>query len=341
MQDSVRIILAMCRVHSCHSPIQNTGTPIYLSPELIPIPIGKKLSFSRGTDVFAFGIVLWELWARSRPYENFKSKFQVWNAVMEGYRLPMTPILDDDMGREEKISSPIKSKRKGKRGVDVKEIQVKVSCRSWPKSIAKIIEKCCDEDPSYRPSFSQINRKWQKLVNSATDPLEDMIVEAGPWFPADVKSAEIFQFEGLIVTDKNKNEDQRDRDRRANTWSNKKWTDLVFELLRSNHIRVSRKTKTMEFSKLKTVSLQRCRISEQLLHSLHPKSVFTLDLEILGPKSNSFDRTFQFERSITLSFNILGTKTIQVHPCASFYEAAQRIDCTDFSNVFCTDKRNV
>ena len=110
--------------------------------------------------------------------------------------------------------------------------------------------------------------------------------------PADVKSAEIFQFEGLIVTDKNKNEDQRDRDRRANTWSNKKWTDLVFELLRSNHIRVSRKTKTMEFSKLKTVSLQRCRISEQLLHSLHPKSVFTLDLEILGPKSNSSDRTF-------------------------------------------------
>ena len=302
MQDSVRIILAMCRVHSCHSPIQNTGTPIYLSPELIPIPIGKKLSFSRASDVFAFGIVLWELWSRSRPYENFKSKFQVWNAVMEGYRLPMTPILDDDMGREEKISSPIKSKRKGKRGVDVKEIQVKVSCRSWPKSIAKIIEKCCDEDPSYRPSFSQINRKWQKLVNSATDPLEDMIVEAGPWFPADIKSAEIFQFEGLIVTDKNKNEDQRDRDRRAHTWSSKQWTNLVFELLRSNHIRISRKTKTMDFSKLKTVSLQRCRIAEQLLHSLHPKSVFTLDLEILGPKSNSFDRTFQFERSITLSF---------------------------------------
>ena len=32
--------------------------------------------------------------------------------MIEGYRLPMTPILDDDMGREEKISSPIKTKRK-------------------------------------------------------------------------------------------------------------------------------------------------------------------------------------------------------------------------------------
>ena len=184
------------------------GTPIYLSPELIPIPIGKTLTFSRATDVFAFGIVLWELWSRSRPYEHFKSKFQVWNAVIEGYRLPMTPILDDDVGREEKMSSPIKSRKKctNKRssGDDVKDIECNVSCRSWPKSIAKIIEKCCDENPSYRPSFSQINRKWQKLVNSATDPLEDMIVEAGPWFPADVKSAEIFQFEGIVVDGENK-----------------------------------------------------------------------------------------------------------------------------------------
>ena len=267
------------------------GTPIYLSPELIPIPIGKTLTFSRATDVFAFGIVLWELWSRSRPYEHFKSKFQVWNAVIEGYRLPMTPILDDDVGREEKMSSPIKSRKKctNKRSSvdDVKDIECNVSCRSWPKSIAKIIEKCCDENPSYRPSFSQINRKWQKLVNSATDPLEDMIVEAGPWFPADVKSAEIFQFEGIVVDGENKKKNGR----RVTTWSVHKWSNLVFELLRSNHVRISKETESMDFSKIKTVSLQRCRIAEQLRHSLHPRSVFTLDLEMVTPKSNSSDST--------------------------------------------------
>ena len=40
------------------------GTPTYMSPELIPIPIGKKLTFSRASDVFAFGVILWYVYDR-------------------------------------------------------------------------------------------------------------------------------------------------------------------------------------------------------------------------------------------------------------------------------------
>lgn len=236
----------------------------------------------------------------------------------------MKPILDDDVRRDVKLNSPVKETRKS--WSREKKKTCNVCCRAWPKSIAKIIEKCWEDDPSYRPSFSQIQHKWQKIVNSPTDPLEDAIVEAGPWFPADVKSSEFFQFEGIIVRE-DENEDKKTKKNelsssqssssslsfrsRPTTWSSRTWSKLIFELLRSNHIRISRQNENDgEIHKITTISLQRCRIAEQLRHSLQPKSMFTLGVEILGPntrdraskcvvlRSTSKDRLYRFQQRL-------------------------------------------
>ena len=179
------------------------------------------------------------------------------------------------------------------------------------------------------------------------------------WFPADVKSAEIFQFEGLVVREdevqsKYNDDDDNDKEKKADnihlqksesfkkrnlrttTWSSHSWAKLVIELLRSNHIRISRQTDSMDFSKVMTISLHRCRIAEQLRHSLHPKSVFTLGVEILGPntslsdralwcvvlRSSSKDRLYRFQqrllyrrqRNMLSSGNLLDSPRKRSHP---------------------------
>ena len=44
------------------------GTPNYMAPELL-----EDLPFSKAVDVYAFGIVLWEMFARKVPFHGWRA----------------------------------------------------------------------------------------------------------------------------------------------------------------------------------------------------------------------------------------------------------------------------
>jgi serine/threonine protein kinase len=44
------------------------GTPYYMAPEIVPIPMSKKLQFSSSTDVWSFSIILWEMISHTKAY---------------------------------------------------------------------------------------------------------------------------------------------------------------------------------------------------------------------------------------------------------------------------------
>ena len=48
--------------------VSGMGTPAYMAPEILPVPLEKKLVYGTPTDVFAFAIILWEIWAGTKPY---------------------------------------------------------------------------------------------------------------------------------------------------------------------------------------------------------------------------------------------------------------------------------
>eukprot|EP00056_Hartaetosiga_gracilis_P012666 m.203198 g.203198 ORF g.203198 m.203198 type:complete len:1456 (-) comp13727_c0_seq3:225-4592(-) len=70
------------------------GTPLYLSPE-----VWMAQTFSRASDVFAFGIVLWEIMTReSNPYPHISGPSRVLkNAVLDGQRPKIPKWIGDDL----------------------------------------------------------------------------------------------------------------------------------------------------------------------------------------------------------------------------------------------------
>jgi serine/threonine protein kinase len=61
------------------------GTYAYMSPELLL----EDSSPDTSTDMWAMGVVLWELWTGKIPYEGMQVHQIVKNVGMKGYRLPM------------------------------------------------------------------------------------------------------------------------------------------------------------------------------------------------------------------------------------------------------------
>lgn len=57
-----------------------TGTPAWAAPEL------SDNSYGFPVDVFSFGIVMWELWARRLPFAQYSSRFDIEDAILRGER---------------------------------------------------------------------------------------------------------------------------------------------------------------------------------------------------------------------------------------------------------------
>ena len=105
-------------------------TPMWLSPEIL---CGGK--YSLDSDVFAFGIILYEMVERKLPYENFDFRFL--NQL------------------EEEIIS-------GKR-CDISKIE-----ESNPK-ISQLISNCWHQNPEKRPNFIQVMKELLKISKSSGD----------------------------------------------------------------------------------------------------------------------------------------------------------------------------
>eukprot|EP01080_Neovahlkampfia_damariscottae_P000888 gene888-9799_t len=100
-----------------------TGTPQYTAPEILNGEPATKQS-----DIYSFGILLFELYSESKAYENIKNHFQIWKMVRNGER----PSLK---GSDEAI----------------------------PIEIMKIVQKCWSPTVKVRPTFEEIANLFRNM----------------------------------------------------------------------------------------------------------------------------------------------------------------------------------
>jgi serine/threonine protein kinase len=96
------------------------GTPSWTAPEVL-----RNERYDHKIDIFSFGVVIWELFARQDPYPNMPP-FQIVFAVGNQHARPQI--------------NP-----------------------HWPAAWVKLITDCWDEDPDARPSFDDILVRLQSI----------------------------------------------------------------------------------------------------------------------------------------------------------------------------------
>lgn len=62
------------------------GTYFWMAPEMM-----EHAQFSAASDMYAFGIIVWEMMACKLPYQSFKVLLQLQKAVLRGERPPLDP----------------------------------------------------------------------------------------------------------------------------------------------------------------------------------------------------------------------------------------------------------
>lgn len=96
----------------------NLGTTAWCAPEVLVS--GSKTRYTVKVDVYSFGLVLWELWEKKRPFEELTSRFDIMDAVRAGKRPEISP--------------------------------------NCPPSFRSLIQRCWQHEPSRRPMFKYIVR---------------------------------------------------------------------------------------------------------------------------------------------------------------------------------------
>ncbi len=109
-----------------------SGTPYWMAPELL-----RKDSMNTAeSDVFSFGIILYELYSRKDPYEGEN---------------PST-VLDGIVNRRINKRPPVPS--------------------GCPTRIADIMKECLDDNPGKRPSFEEVDIRISRLDSENVEPRE-------------------------------------------------------------------------------------------------------------------------------------------------------------------------
>ena len=109
------------------------GTPLWSAPELLTFSrINKKLLTK--LDVYSFGIIIWEVFSRKKPYCHIVSmdKFYFYKLISEQNIRPLISQLED----------------------------------ITPTQIVNLIEACWNSNPELRPSFGEIILILKKIKES-------------------------------------------------------------------------------------------------------------------------------------------------------------------------------
>ena len=98
---------------------QNVGTPHWMAPELL----GGSTTYNEKIDVYAYGIVLWEILTKKLPYSGLESTMIIGQVLLNDIR-PAIP-------------------------------------ENTPIPLRNLMERCWARDASERPSFSDVLKKWR------------------------------------------------------------------------------------------------------------------------------------------------------------------------------------
>ncbi|XP_052213209.1 serine/threonine-protein kinase A-Raf-like isoform X2 [Dreissena polymorpha] len=112
-----------------HQFQQPTGSILWMAPEVIRMQEQNPYTFQ--SDVYAFGIVLYELISGQLPYSHINNKDQILFMVGKGYLMPDCSKARNDC----------------------------------PKAMIRLVQDCCKLDRDKRPLFPQILASLEMLVN--------------------------------------------------------------------------------------------------------------------------------------------------------------------------------
>jgi serine/threonine protein kinase len=96
----------------------NLGTTAWCAPEILTA--SNRTRYSVKVDVYSFGMVLWELWEKKRPFDEYSSRFDIIDAVRAGKRPPIS--------------------------------------ENCPPTFKSLIQRCWQAEPSRRPTMNYIVR---------------------------------------------------------------------------------------------------------------------------------------------------------------------------------------
>lgn len=108
-----------------------TGTPYWMAPELLR----RESKNTPATDVYSFGIILYEVYARREPY-------------------------DDDDGSSKDILAQIADRAMQKRPPFP---------RNMTDSVRLLMKDCLGDDPTERPSFEEIDSRLKRINHEAQE----------------------------------------------------------------------------------------------------------------------------------------------------------------------------
>jgi len=101
------------------------GTPLFMAPEVMMFR-----EFNESSDVYSFGIVLWEILTRQEPFSQFRALDEFRQAVCVRHERPIIPPDTLD-------------------------------------SLRRLIERCWDKDPTRRPTFREIVVALEHIIVEA------------------------------------------------------------------------------------------------------------------------------------------------------------------------------
>eukprot|EP00339_Tiarina_fusa_P017847 CAMPEP_0117010202 /NCGR_PEP_ID=MMETSP0472-20121206/9056_1 /TAXON_ID=693140 ORGANISM="Tiarina fusus, Strain LIS" /NCGR_SAMPLE_ID=MMETSP0472 /ASSEMBLY_ACC=CAM_ASM_000603 /LENGTH=398 /DNA_ID=CAMNT_0004712683 /DNA_START=255 /DNA_END=1447 /DNA_ORIENTATION=- len=107
------------------------GSPLWMPPEVLSLQ-----QFDEKSDIYAFGIILWEALTREEPYQEYNNLEEFTYAICQKRARPSIPP-------------------------------------GTPASLARLMQQCWQHDPSKRPSFSVIIQDLDRAIVDAAiqDPV--------------------------------------------------------------------------------------------------------------------------------------------------------------------------
>lgn len=130
--------IKLCDFGLVSTNVTAAGTPAYMAPELLQSGL-----FSRKVDVYAFAVLMWEMYTRAIPFSSWEPS-DVRKFVVEGKRL-------------------------------------RLPHSGYPKQCGPLIERCWDQEPDRRPEFKNVSRALSRIYSTIRDVshLDEIHTESG------------------------------------------------------------------------------------------------------------------------------------------------------------------